>query len=81
MPWQKRWPPYVSQRVLDDRNRAADDLDQSSGDLKDTIAKARRTHRVADSMEAARERNHFSASMELLFAAPRHHSHHPKDPT
>lgn len=71
MPWQKRWPPYVSQRVLDDKVRAGADLDQSSDDLKDTIAKARRIHRVADSLDRARERNHFSESMELLFAAPR----------
>lgn len=71
MPWQRGWPPFVSQRVLDDRARAAEDLDQSSGDLKDTIAKAQRIHRVADDLTRARDRNHFSESMELLFAAPR----------
>ncbi len=76
MPWQRRWPPYVSQRVIDDRRKAGADLDQASDDLKETIAKARRIHRVADSLERAREHNHFSESMELLFAAPRHH---PKD--
>jgi hypothetical protein len=83
MPWQKRWPPYVSQKVIDDRRRAVDDLAQASDDLKDTVRKAVRTHRVADSLEAARARNHFSESMELLFATrtPRASStaHHPKD--
>lgn len=68
MPWQKRWPPFVSQRVLDDRRRAAADLDQASDNLRDTAAKAVRIHRVADSLAAAKESNHFSTSMELLFA-------------
>lgn len=67
MPWQRGWPPYVSQRVVDDRRRAVDDLDQSSDDLKDTIRRAIRTHRIADSLDRAREVNHFSESMELLF--------------
>lgn len=68
MPWQKGWPPFVSQRVLDDRRKAAADLDQASDDLRETAAKAVRLHRVADSLTAARDRNHFSESMELLFA-------------
>lgn len=81
MPWQLKWPPYVSQRVLDDRRRAADDLDQSSGDLKETIEHARRVTRVATALQDTRSRNHFSESMEILFAtrarsAP---AHHPKD--
>lgn len=67
MPWRKGWPPYVSQRVLDDRLRAMSDLDQASDDLRDTAAKAVRIHRVADSLERAKVRNHFSESMELLF--------------
>jgi hypothetical protein len=67
MPWQKRWPPFVSQRVIDDRRRASADLDQASDDLRETAAKAVRIHRVADSLERARDRNHFSESMELLF--------------
>lgn len=71
MPWQKGWPPFVSQRVLDDRRRSAADLDQASDDLRETVAKAVRAHRVADSLAAARDRNHFSESMELLFAASR----------
>lgn len=71
MPWQRRWPLYVSQRVIDDRARAGADLDQSSGDLRDTIQKAKRVHRVADTLERVRERNHFSESMEILFTAPR----------
>ncbi len=86
MPWQRGWPPYVSQKVLDDRRRATADLDQSSGDLKETIEHAKRTNRVADSMEEARRRNHFSESMEALFAqrlATRLHSaarpQHPRD--
>ena len=71
MPWRWGWPPYIAQRVLDDRARAGADLDQASDDLKDTIAKAKRIHRVANNLERAREHNHFSESMELLFAAPR----------
>lgn len=71
MPWQRGWPPFVSQRVLDDKARAMADLDQASDDLKDTIQKARRIHRVADGLARAREQNHFSESMELLFSAPR----------
>lgn len=82
MPWRRGWPPFISQRVLDDQERASEDLDQSSGDLKDTISRARRVHRIADSLTEARERNHFSESMELLFAAPRpSHQRHPKDTT
>lgn len=78
MPWQRGWPPFVSQRVLDDRRRASIDLDQSSGDLKDTIRSAKRMHRIADDLDQARRNNHFSESMELLFAPP-HRPHHPKD--
>ena len=73
MPWQMRWPPYVSQRVLDDKARASMDLDQASDNLKDTIAKARQVRQVTSELTRARERNHFSESMELLFAA-RHHT-------
>lgn len=81
MPWRRGWPPYVSQRVLDDRARATVDLDQSSGDLKETIRSAKRVHRVADSLDEARTKNHFSESMELLFTTARpHHSHRPQDP-
>lgn len=71
MPWQKGWPPYVSQRVADDRARASTDLDQSSGDLKETIRRARRVHRIADDLADARRNNHFSESMEMLFASHR----------
>lgn len=71
MPWQKRWPPYVPRRVAEDRHRAASDLDQASDDLRETAAKAVRAHRVADRLAAARERNHFSESMELLFTPAR----------
>lgn len=69
MPWQKRWPPYVSQRVIDDRLQAMEELERASDDLKDSARRALRTHRVADSLERARDRNHFSESMEQLFAA------------
>jgi hypothetical protein len=73
----------VSQRVIDDRERASTDLDQSSGDLKETIQKARRVHRIADRLDEARSRNHFSESMELLFTTGNphysHRPHHPKD--
>ncbi len=81
MPWQKGWPPYVSRRVLDDRRRASDDLDQSSEDLRETAAKAVRIHRVADSLVRAKARNHFSESMEYLFVvdARTRTAHHPKD--
>lgn len=70
MPWQRSWPPYVSQQVVDDRERASADLDQASGDLKETIQAAHRVHRIADQLAAARKRNHFSESMELLFLTP-----------
>jgi len=81
MPWRRGWPPYVSQRVIDDQRRAVDDLAQASDDLKDTVRRAIRTHRIADSLEAARDRNHFSESMELLFTARTRTAHHPKDAT
>lgn len=80
MPWQRGWPPYVSRRVAADRERASADLDQSSGDLKETIQKARRMHRIADDLDRVRRRNHFSESMELLFDSPRtYRTQHPKD--
>lgn len=81
MPWRKGWPPYVSQRVLDDRRRANADLDQSSGDLRDTIRRAVRTERIAGRLDRARETNHFSESMELLFTTRTRTAHHPKDAT
>jgi hypothetical protein len=68
MPWQKRWPPFVSQRVVDDRAKALESLERASGDLKESAARAIRTHRVADDLDEARQRNHFSESMEALFA-------------
>ncbi len=71
MPWQRRWPPYVSQRVLDDQRRAVEELERSSGDLRDSAERAKRTHRVADALDRVRESNHFSESMELLFATKR----------
>lgn len=80
MPWQLRWPPYVPQRVVDDRRRAADDLDQSSGDLKETIARATRVERVTGRLGEARERNHFSEGMESLFASHiSRKTHQPKE--
>ena len=81
MPWQRKWPPYVSQRVLDDRRRAADALDQSSGDLRETIEHAKRVTQVATALQDTRARNHFSESMEILFATTRRTApaHHPKD--
>jgi hypothetical protein len=72
MPWQWGWPPYVSRRVLDDKERASADLDQSSEDLTEAIRSAGRVHRIADSLDGVRRRNHFSESMELLFAQPPH---------
>ncbi len=71
MPFQRRWPYWVSQRVIDDRRAALRELERASGDLRDTAARAVRTHQVADGMRAARQRNGFSESMEALFAAPR----------
>lgn len=81
MPWRRGWPPYISQRVLDDRARATADLDQASDDLRETAVKAVRIHRVADRLESARDRNHFSESMELLFTTRTRTAHHPKDAT
>ncbi len=82
MPWRRGWPPYVSQRLLDDRRRADADLDQASDDLKDTIRRAVRTERIAGKLVRAREVNHFSESMELLFTSGTTRTrtaHHPKD--
>lgn len=71
MPWQKGWPPYVSQRVLDDRRRALEELERASDDLRDSVEHVKRTERVASALADVRSRNHFSESMELLFATKR----------
>lgn len=71
MPWRRGWPPYVSQRVIDDRRRATEELERASGDLSDSAERAKRTHAVADALAKVRTRNHFSESMELLFATTR----------
>lgn len=68
MPWRRGWPPFVSQRVIDDRDRATADLEQASDDLKDSAQRALRTHAVADRLAVAGRSNHFSESMEALFA-------------
>lgn len=71
MPWQMGWPPYVSQRVIDDRRRATEELERASDDLRDSVERAKRTARVADALARVRTRNHFSESMEQLFATNR----------
>lgn len=71
MPWQLGWPPYISQRVLDDRRRALKELERASDNLRESAKRAQRTYRVADALDDIRSRNHFSESMELLFATKR----------
>jgi hypothetical protein len=72
MPFQREWPFWVSDRVVADRRAALEELERASGDLKETKDKAIRTHEVAASLRESRRRNHFSTSMEELFATVRH---------
>jgi hypothetical protein len=71
MPWQREWPYWVSSRVVEDRRAALEELERASGDLRETTDKAVRMHAVAEGMRRARQRNHFSESMEALFATAR----------
>lgn len=77
--WHWGWPPWASPRIRADRQRALEAIERATIDLSETRAEVRRTARIADSLNAARHRNHFSESMEQLFAAhaPRT-PHHPK---
>lgn len=73
MPWRWGWPPWTSAKLQDDHQRALDQVERATVDLSDTRAKMARTERVADNLRAVKGRNHFSESMEALFATARRH--------
>jgi len=68
MPWRWGWPPWESERIRADRRQALENLERATVDLDETRKKAQRTARVADALDRAHMRNHFSESMEQLFA-------------
>jgi hypothetical protein len=81
MRWRWGWPPWVSARIRADRQNALDAIERATIDLSETKASIRRTAKIADSLSAARRHNHFSESMEALFAArarATRTAHHPK---
>jgi len=69
MPWRWGWPPWESAQVRADRQRALDAVERATLDLDDTRRRLLRTDRVTENLAHARGRNHFSESMEALFAA------------
>lgn len=69
MPWRWGWPPWTPAKLQDDHRRALEQVERATVDLSDTRAKMARTERVADNLRAVKGRNHFSESMEELFAS------------
>lgn len=81
MRWRWGWPPWVSARIRADRQNALDAIERATVDLSETKVEVQRAARIADSLSKAHLRNHFSESMEALFAArarATRAAHHPK---
>jgi hypothetical protein len=71
MSWRIGWPPWESEQVKADRRRAMEEVERATIDLSVARQKAKRTARVANALEEAKARNHFSESMEALFDSAR----------
>lgn len=69
MPWRWGWPPWEPKQVRADQARALEAIERATLDLTDTRRRVARAERVAESLQHAKARNHFSESMEALFAA------------
>jgi hypothetical protein len=71
MPWRFGWPFWESEQVKARQQQALEEVERATIDLTKTRQKIARTARVTAGLQQAKNRNHFSESMEALFESRR----------